>query len=102
MQHDWKSSINAALTITGITGAVKGTSLMKIYKGLGFESLKFRRWFRRVCLFYKLRSTQTPKYILSVIHVGNGIIEILSLSMHYSLIKETWYYFKECKFVFDF
>ena len=29
-----------------ITGAIKGTSRLKIYKELGFESLKFRRCFR--------------------------------------------------------
>ena len=39
---------NAALAITG---AIKGTSQLKLYKELGFESLKFRRWFRRLCFF---------------------------------------------------
>ena len=34
---------NAALAITG---AIKGTSHHKIYKELGLESLKFRRWFK--------------------------------------------------------
>ena len=34
---------NAALAITG---AIKGTSQTKLYKKLGLESLKFRRWFR--------------------------------------------------------
>ena len=28
-----------------ITGAVKGTSQLKIYNELGIKSLKFRRWF---------------------------------------------------------
>ena len=31
-----------------ITGAIKGTSQSKLYSGLGFESLKFRRWFRKL------------------------------------------------------
>ena len=39
---------NAALAITG---AIKGTSQLKTYKELGLESLKFRRWFRRLCFF---------------------------------------------------
>ena len=47
---------NAALAI--ITGAIKGTSQLKLYKELGFESLKFKRWFRRLCFLYKLRTTQ--------------------------------------------
>ena len=53
---------NAALA-----GAIKGISQLKIYKELGFEPLKIRRWFRHLCLFYELRYTQTPK------HTGKGI-----------------------------
>ena len=34
---------NSALAITG---AIKGTSQLRLYKELSFESLKFRRWFR--------------------------------------------------------
>ena len=40
---------NAALAITG---AIKGTFQLKIYNELGTESLKFRRWFRQLCVFY--------------------------------------------------
>ena len=36
---------NAALAITG---AIKGTSQLKLYKELVFESLQFSRWFRRL------------------------------------------------------
>ena len=39
---------NAALAITG---AVKGTSQLNICNELGLKSLKFRRWFRRLCVF---------------------------------------------------
>ena len=39
---------NAALAITV---AIKGTSQLKIYNEYGIESLKFRRWFRHVCIF---------------------------------------------------
>ena len=35
---------NAALAITG---AIRGTSMDKLYKELGLESLKSRRWVRR-------------------------------------------------------
>ena len=61
---------NAAIAITG---AIKGTSKLKIYKELGLESLRFRRWFRRLCFFYKLRSTQTPKYLYNLIPSGNCV-----------------------------
>ena len=53
--------------------ATKGTSQWKIYKELGFESLNFRGWFRRLHFFYKLRSMQTPKYLYNFIHLGNCI-----------------------------
>ena len=36
---------NAALAITG---AIRGTSKTKLYHELGLESLKFRRWMRRL------------------------------------------------------
>ena len=36
-----------------ITGAIRGTSQTKLYNELGLESLKFRRWFRRFCTFFK-------------------------------------------------
>ena len=66
---------NAALSITG---AIKRTSQLKIYKELGLESLKFRRWFRCLCFFYKLRSTQTLKYLYNLIPLGNCVYNIRS------------------------
>ena len=40
---------NAALAITG---AIKGTSQIKVYYELGLESLEFRRWFRKLFVLY--------------------------------------------------
>ena len=40
---------NAALVITG---AIKGTSQIKVYNELGLESLEFRRWFRKLFVLY--------------------------------------------------
>ena len=34
-----------------ITGAIRGTSRIKLYKELGLESLKDRRWMHRLCFF---------------------------------------------------
>ena len=39
---------NAALAITG---AIKGTSQSKLHNELGFESLRFRHWFWKICTF---------------------------------------------------
>ena len=46
---------NAALAITG---AIKGSSKEKLYHELGFESLKDRRWMRKLCCLYKVISSK--------------------------------------------
>ena len=38
-------------TPLAIAGAIKGTYQSRLYKELGFESLKFRCWFRKLCTF---------------------------------------------------
>ena len=35
----------------GLTGAIRGTSRVKVYQELGLESLKSRNWFRRLYCF---------------------------------------------------
>ena len=42
---------NAAIAITG---AIRGTSSKKLYQELGLESLRSRRWLRKLRLFYKI------------------------------------------------
>ena len=51
---------NAALATTG---AIRGTSKEKLYHELGFESLVSRRWHRKLCCFYKVLKTQSPRYL---------------------------------------
>ena len=55
---------NAALAITG---AIRGTSQTKLYNELGLESLKFRRWFRWLCTFLKIKIYDKPQYLLNKI-----------------------------------
>ena len=59
---------NAALAITG---AIRGTSRVKLYKELGLESLSFRRWFRRLCAFYKIKTLAIPNYLHNIIPNGS-------------------------------
>ena len=59
-----KVQYNAALAITG---TIKGTSQLKIYSEFSIESLKFRRWFRHWCVFFKIKTTQIPKYLYGLI-----------------------------------
>ena len=48
--HDKRESIqcNACLAITGV---IRGTSSEKLYRELGLESLKSRRWYRKLLSF---------------------------------------------------
>ena len=62
---------NAALAITG---AIRGTSQTKLYVELGLgktlktlKSLKAKRWFRRLCYFYKFKSYGLPPYLFQLI-----------------------------------
>ena len=43
--HSVKTQYDATLAITGV---VTGTFRKKLYAELGLESLKFRRWFRKL------------------------------------------------------
>ena len=52
---------NAALVITG---AIRGASQTKLYNKLGLESLKFRKWFRQLCTFFKVKIYGKPEYLL--------------------------------------
>ena len=54
--HEKLESIqyNAGLAITG---AIKGISREKLYQELGFESLQQQRWYRKLCLFFKIKKT---------------------------------------------
>ena len=49
-----------------ITGAIRGISL-KIYQKLGLESLRKRRWYRKLCYFFKIFNGQSPKYLFRML-----------------------------------
>ena len=55
---------NAALAITG---AIRGSSREKLYQELGLESLKSRQWYRKLCLFFKLKKNKNPSYLFYMI-----------------------------------
>ena len=50
-----------------ITGVIQGTSREKIFQELGLESLKSRRWFRRLCCMFKIMKNEAPNYLISLI-----------------------------------
>ena len=55
---------NAAVAITE---AICGTSKEKLFEELGLESLQHRRWYRKLCCFYKILKDQSPKYLFNII-----------------------------------
>ena len=54
-----------------ITGAEGGSSREKIYQELGFESLQQRRWYRKLCSFYKVFKNEIPHYLFNIIPIRN-------------------------------
>ena len=59
-----KAQYNAALSITIV---IRETSQTKLYNELGLESLKFRRWMRKLWGFYKVKSLKIPEYLFYLI-----------------------------------
>ena len=55
---------NVALAITG---AIRGSSREKLYQELGLELLQSRRWYRKLCLFFKLKKSKHPSYLSDII-----------------------------------
>ena len=55
---------NAGLAITG---GIRGTSKERLYQELGFEYLEKRRWFRRMCLFWKIVNGLAPSYLSNLL-----------------------------------
>ena len=57
---------NSALPLTGaIRGSSRERCLFsreKICQELGLETLQQRRWYRKLCSFYKILKSQSPKY----------------------------------------
>ena len=66
--HNQNSSLMSKLESTqyaaalAVSGAWRGTNGDKLFEELGWESLAHRRWYRRLCLFYKIINNSTPEY----------------------------------------
>ena len=80
-----------------ITGTIRGTSAEKIYQELGSESLKSRRWFRKLCHFYKIFNEKSPSYLFKLIPNFNRVHNT-RLSYNIPPIKVRHDYFKNSFF----
>ena len=94
--HDKLESIQYN-TCLAITGAIRGTSTEKIYQELGLESLKSRRWFRKLCHFYKIFNDKSPSYLFNLIPNFNRVHNT-RLSYSIPAIKVRHDYFKNSFF----
>ena len=50
-----------------ITSAIQGTSRDKSYQELGLESLKSRRWYKRLSLIFKIMREEAPICLINLI-----------------------------------
>ena len=55
---------NAAIAISG---TIRGISSEKLFQELVLETLKSRRWFRKLYLFYQLFHSKSPSYLFKLI-----------------------------------
>ena len=53
--------------VLAITGAIKASSREKIYQQLGFESLKSRRWYKRLSCMFNLMNDKAPYYLKNIV-----------------------------------
>ena len=85
---------NATLAITG---AICGTSQEKRFEELGFESLQHKRWYRKLCCFYKILKDQSPKHLFNIIpklskpYSTRNANNIPHFEVKHSFFKNTFY-----------
>ena len=53
--------------ILAITGTIRGTYKEKLCNELGLDILEKRRWYRKLCCFFKIFRYQCPNYLFNVI-----------------------------------
>ena len=77
---------NAAIAVTG---TIRGTSSENLFQGLGLETLKSRRWLRKLCLFYKLIKEKSPTYLFQLIPENNTSYSTKSVQKSQILLFKT-------------
>lgn len=54
-----------------LSGTIRQMSKDEIYQEISFESLQHRRWYRRICSFYKILKLENLYYLFRIIPEGN-------------------------------
>ena len=68
-QKPESTQCNACLALSR---AIRGSSREKLYQELGLESLQRRRWYKKICLFYKIFKENKPVYLFNLIPTKNS------------------------------
>ena len=55
-----------------ITGAIQVTSRDSLYQELGLESLRVKRWYRKMIFFYRIVNELAPKYLTYILPTANN------------------------------
>ena len=50
-----------------VSGAWRSTNIDRLYEELGWESIYYRRWYRRLCHFFKLTMNRSPTYLYQLV-----------------------------------
>ena len=58
-------------TCLALSGGIRESSIEKLYHELGLESLKYRHWYRKLCLFYKIFKEDKHNYLCNLIPTKN-------------------------------
>ena len=77
-----QTQYSAALAVTD---AWSGTNRQRLYEELGWESLYHRRWYRRLCQFFKLVKSRSPGYLFDEIPLERQFSYSLSNACDYEV-----------------
>ena len=76
-------------------GTIRETSSDKVYQELGLESLKLRRWFKKLCRFYKILNQKSLSYLfdlipnLNIVHEPKYSNNILAIHTRHNYFKNS-------------
>ena len=71
MSHAKLESLQYNATLA-TTGAIRGSSTGKIHEELGLESLKSKRWYKKMSFLYKVLKRESPSYLFNFIPNSNN------------------------------
>ena len=84
--------VDVCICYLAITGAIRGSSREKLYQELGLETLQQRRWYRKLCCFYKILKSQSPKYLYSIMsYRARQCNKIPAINVKHDFFKNTFF-----------